>query len=82
MAVYVEVSLIAMHPLADPVSQPTHGEDVSRSVKSKRIGLVQAFTRENFIFDRDEARIVGLKWVSVRHPLNNNPAFAPDHIGL
>jgi hypothetical protein len=72
MAINVEVSLVAMHPFANPVSQPTHGQDVARPIKDKRIALVQAPARKNFIFDRKEARIVslecvGLKWVRSRH---------------
>ncbi len=67
MAVDVEVSLVAMHPLPNPVGQPTHGKDVARPVKGKRIALVQAFPRKDFILDRDEARIVGLEWVRNRH---------------
>jgi hypothetical protein len=52
-----------MHPLADPVSQPTHGQDVARPIKNKRIALVQAFARKDFIFDRKQARVVSLEWV-------------------
>ena len=61
MPVDVEVSLVAMHPLTNPVRQPTHGQDVARPIESKRIGLVQAFSRKDFIFDRKQAGIVGLK---------------------
>src|SRR5437660_2325120 len=67
VAVDVEVCLVAMHPLTDPVGQPTDGQDVTGPVEGKRIGLLQAFTREDFIFDRDEARIVSLEWVRSRH---------------
>jgi hypothetical protein len=61
MAINVEVSFVAMHPLTNPVGQPPHGQDVARPIKHKRIALVQAFPREDFILDRDEARIVGLE---------------------
>src|SRR5882762_4906161 len=50
MAVDVEVCLVAMHPLANPVGQPTHGKDVASPVERKRISLVQALTREDFVF--------------------------------
>lgn len=69
MAVDVEVSLVAMHALAHPVGKPTHGENVAGSVKDKRIGLVQALAGEDFFFDWDEARVVGLKCVDARHRL-------------
>jgi hypothetical protein len=54
-----------MHPLPNPVGQPTQGKNVASPVKGKRIGLVQAFAREHFIFDRDEARIACLKCVDL-----------------
>jgi hypothetical protein len=54
-----------MHPLAHPVGQPSHGKNVARPIKRKRIALVQAFTCEDFVFDRDEARVVGLEWVGL-----------------
>ena len=82
MAIDVEVSLVPMHPFPNPVRQPTHGKNVARPIKSKRIGLVEPFAREDFIRDRKQARIVGLKWARVPHLFNNNPAFATDHIGL
>ena len=63
MPINVEVSLVPMHPLANPVSQPTHGQDVARPIKNKRIALVQAFARKDPIFDRKQSRIVGLEWV-------------------
>lgn len=72
MPIDVEVSLVPMHPFPNPVGQPTHGQDVARPVKRKRIAFVQAFTREDFIFNRKQARIVGLEWVRVRHPFNDN----------
>jgi hypothetical protein len=53
MAVDVEVGLVAMPLLPHPVGQPPHGQDVAGPIKDKRIGLVQAFTREDFLFDRD-----------------------------
>ena len=79
MAIDVEVSLVPMHPFPNPVGQPSHGKNVARPIKDKRIALVQAFARQNFIFDRDEARVVGLKCVGlecvrVQHLFNNNPA--------
>jgi hypothetical protein len=54
-----------MHPLANPVGQPSHRENIARSVERERIRLCQAFTSQNFIFDRDEARIVGLECVGL-----------------
>ena len=82
MAIDVEIRLVAMHPLADPVRQPAYGEDVTGTIKNKRIGLVQAFASQYFVFDREQALVVGLEWVRVRHLFNNNPAFAWDHTGL
>jgi hypothetical protein len=56
-----------MHPLTDKVGQPTYGQDVAGAIKGQGIGLVQALTRENFLFDREEARVVGLEWVRSGH---------------
>ena len=53
MPVDVEISLVAMHPLANPVGQPPHGKNVARPVKDERIALVQAFARKDFILDRN-----------------------------
>src|SRR5450631_1150381 len=67
MAIDVEVRLVAMHPLPNPVGQPTHREDIAGAVKRKRIGLVQTLASEDFVFDREQARVVGLEWVRSRH---------------
>jgi len=67
MPIDVEVRLVAMHPLTNPIGQPTHGQDVARPIKGKRIALVQAFAGKDFIFDRNEPRIVRLEWVRNRH---------------
>jgi hypothetical protein len=56
-----------MHALTNPVGQPARGKNVASAVEGKRIGLVQAFASQDFIFDREQARVVGLKWVRVRH---------------
>ena len=61
MTIDVEIRLVAMHPLANPVRQPTHSKNVARPVKRKCISLVQALAGENFILDRQQARIVGLE---------------------
>src|ERR1019366_6259710 len=61
MPIDVEVSLVPMHPLTDPVGQPPHGQNVARPIKRKRIALVQASARKDFIFDRKQARVVGLE---------------------
>src|SRR5260221_14020184 len=39
MAIDIEVRRVAMHPLAYPVGQPAHGQDVARSIKSQRISV-------------------------------------------
>src|ERR1700686_2108285 len=67
MPVDVEVSLVPMHPLANPISQPTHGKNIARPVKHKRISLVQALASKNLIFNREQPRVVSLEWVRVRH---------------
>ena len=56
-----------MHPLPNPVGQPTHGQDVASAVKGKRIRLAQALAGKDFVFDRVQARVVGLEWVRSRH---------------
>ena len=61
MAIDVEVRLVAMHPLPNPVGQPPDGKNVARPIKDKRVALVQAFAREHFIFDREQAPIVRLE---------------------
>ena len=73
MPIDVEVSLVPMHPLPNPVSQPTHRQNVARPIKRKRVALVQALAGEDLILDREQARVVGLECVRVRHLFNNNP---------
>lgn len=75
MAVNVEVSRVPMHPLANPVGQPPHSKDVARPIKNKRIDLIESLAGENLIFYREQARVVSLKSVRVRHLPNNNPAL-------
>src|SRR4029077_16939136 len=37
MAVYVEVSFVAVHALADMVGHPSHGENIARAVEGQRV---------------------------------------------
>jgi hypothetical protein len=39
----------------------SHAQHVAGPIKHKRIGLFQAFAGEDFIFDREQARVVGLE---------------------
>jgi hypothetical protein len=61
VAIHVEVSLVAMHSLANPIRKPSYRKDVGSSVKEKRIPLAEALAGEDLIFDWDEARVVGLE---------------------
>jgi hypothetical protein len=74
MPVDVEVRLVPMHPLAHPVRQPAHGKNVAGAVEGERVRIAQALTSQNFILDREETRVVGLKWVRASHPSNDTPA--------
>ncbi len=63
MAVDVEVRGISVHALAYPVREPAYGQDVPGRVEGQRVGLGQAFSRKNFVFDRMETGVVGLEWM-------------------
>src|SRR5271156_4851093 len=63
MAIDVEVSLVTMHPLPNPVSQPTHRQNVARPIKRTRVALVQALAGKDLILDREQARVIGLECV-------------------
>ena len=63
VAVDVEVRLVAVHPLAHGVGQPAHGQNVAGAVQGKGVVGFKPFAGEDFLVDRREARIVGLKGV-------------------
>ena len=67
VAVDVEVSLIAVHPLPNVVCHPTNGQDVARAVKHQRIIGAQAIPSKNLLVDRLELQVVGLKWMRAWH---------------
>ena len=67
VAVDVEVSLIAVHPLPNVVCHPTNGEDVARAVESERIVGTQPLASKNLFVDRLEPRVVSLKWMRAWH---------------
>ena len=61
MAIYVEVGLVAVHALANVISEPSDGEDVSSAVKRPGVVSTQAFVGEHLIVNGRKAGIVGLK---------------------
>ena len=63
VAVDVEVSLVAVHALANVIRQPTHGQNVASAVERKGIIRIKALTRHHFGMDGGEARVIGLKRV-------------------
>ena len=69
VAVDVEVRGVAVHPLAHPVGQPADGENVAGAVKGESVGLVQALSGQDFVLDRMETGVVGLKWMRAGHRL-------------
>src|SRR5207253_11110905 len=76
VAVDVEVSLIAVHPLPNVVCHPTNGEDVARAVESERIVGTQPLASKNLFVDRLEPRVVSLKWMRAWHWIDNTAARA------
>jgi hypothetical protein len=65
VAVYIEISSVAMQAFANVVGRPTQSEHVSSAVESESVGGIQALAGNHFIVDRLQARIVGLKWVGM-----------------
>ena len=72
MAVYVEVSLIAMHPLANVISEPADRENVSSPIQGNRVLAAEALAGEDLLVNRRESRIIGLEWMR-SHLFNDNP---------
>jgi hypothetical protein len=67
MTVDVEVCLVAVHPVAHPVRQPTDSKNVSGAIQDKGVGLIQALAAQNLVFNREETRVFGLKGMYGRH---------------
>jgi len=61
MAVDVEIRFVPMHPFADIICHPAHGQNVARPVERKRVSLVQPGTGKNLVMNRPEPGIVSLK---------------------
>src|SRR5690242_73447 len=78
VAVDVEVSLIAVHPLPNVVCHPTNGEDVTAAVKDERIIGAQPLASKNLLVDRLEPQVVGLKWMRAWHCIDNTAGRAKE----
>ena len=61
MPIDVEVSDVAVHALAHVIGQPTDRQDVSGTIKCQRIVGRQPLLSHDFVVDRAQARVVGLK---------------------
>jgi hypothetical protein len=63
MPVDIEISLIAVHALANQVGHPAKGKNVAGPVESERVVDIEPLTGKNFVVDRGQPGIVGLKGV-------------------
>src|SRR5947207_2842629 len=61
MAVYVEIGNVAMHPLAHLICQPTHCQNISRTIESYRILKAKPLAGKNLFGNRQKARVICLK---------------------
>src|SRR5271156_1088048 len=74
VAIYVEVSLIAMHALADVIGHPAHRENIAGAVQREQVRGGEALAGHYFGMNRRETRIVRLKWIvpaRSEHPLDD-----------
>ena len=68
VAIHVEVSHVAVHPLAHMVGQPAHRQHVRRAVERQPIGKVQPLAGQHLGGNRLKARVVAAKGVAFRAP--------------
>ena len=74
VAVDIEVSDVAVHPLANMVRQPADRQNVTRAVERQRVVSRQTFVRHHLVVNGPKARVVGLegvKLLSARGVLGN-----------
>src|SRR5215831_6494226 len=68
MAVDVEVRLIAVQALANRVSHPTDGKNITRAIKVQSVVAAEPFGRQNSLVNRLEPGIICLENVRRTHP--------------
>jgi hypothetical protein len=66
MAVYVEISHIAMHPLAHVVRQPAHRQDIGGAIEGYSILKAEPLADKDFLRYGQKARVVCLKPVGLK----------------
>src|SRR6476660_1591244 len=74
VAVYVEVSLVAMPAFAHVIGQPADSKDVPGLVKHQRIAGAEAFAGQHLRVNSEKARVVGLKRVHSGHLFDDTSA--------
>jgi len=67
MAINVEVGLVSVQALADVIREPADREDVPGLIKTERVVFCEALSGQHFTSYRFKPRVIGLKWVQVRH---------------
>ena len=60
-----------MHPLADMIRHPTHGKNIAGAVESNRVFGIKPFAGNDFIGNRPQPSVIGLKWMLICHSLDN-----------
>jgi hypothetical protein len=63
----VEICFVAVQPLAHVICKPPHCQNVSGLKQSEGITFAKPLAGKDFLGYGFKARIVGLKWVHVRH---------------
>ena len=61
MAVNVEIRFVPMHPFADIIRHPADRQNVTSTVESNRIGLVEADAGKNLFMNWPKSGIVSLE---------------------
>ena len=61
MAVYIEISLVAVQTFADVIGQPAYSENIASAIQRKPVIKVEAFAGDDLFMDRFETAIVSLE---------------------
>ena len=73
LALYRSQDILAVGWMANLVGEPPHGENVARAIQRQRVAGVKTLLGDDFLGDRLQPRVVGLKCMGRRrHPLNCN----------
>src|SRR6185312_12089298 len=67
VAVYIEISPVAMEAFTNVVRHPTHGQNIAGLIKRKRVIAAQTLPGNDPVFDGNKPPVIGMEWMQSCH---------------